>query len=85
MCANMIFIWSGSKIAAHHPFAGIITPGKNRVEDKLAQRLINEGGEIVEYTGQDKVQDSGKESIPESEEHKSSFSKKKKKRYGGND
>lgn len=80
--ANMIFVWSNSKISSQHPFAGIITPGKNRVEDKLAQRLINEGGDIVAYTGQDKIEKLVQVTV-EPEEHKSSFSVKRKKKYGG--
>jgi len=86
--ATMVFVWSKAKIASHHPHAGIITPGKNRMEDKLAHRIINEGGEIVAYTGQDNTeQDKGRVPLKKhTEELSSSFRKKKKyKLHGGND
>lgn len=73
--ANMCYVWSKVKISFQHPHAGIIKPGKNRVEDRLAQRLINEGGNIVAYMKQDE----------EVKEPVSSFKKKKKINYGGSE
>ena len=75
--ATMCYIWSKAKISFQHPHAGIIKPGKNRMEDKLAQRIINEGGDIIAYKGQDKNK--------EIKEPFSSFKRKKKIKYGGDD
>jgi len=80
--ATMIEVWFPNDRATNHAQAGGIRPGKNRYEDKMAERLIREGL-VVPYTGQDKPEKKSKADLDISDEEssKDSLKPKSKKRF----